>query len=258
MSLTMMALRICAVEALKAANTLVGGNVLDSQISAFDLTADGAMRSDQQKPFIAVYTDAAKAQDIARSGPRDNGRVDILFNCGVSATMALTDKDTGDAEIVSGVPATDAHFEAVLDVLDVEIARALVDPDNPWAQVFGGFIQTYVGKEMLRSSSSMEKVRIAAGQVKLTVDVFADPAKDQVLPETGIWRRFLAQMEADNHVQQAMFQRLLSDGVAGPYEDFERTSGVTTAIAGDLMLYTFGGLAEPVKFEALDVDDSVA
>ena len=75
MSLTMMALRIAAVQALKAGGTLVGDNVLDSQISAIDQTADGQLRSDQQRPFIAVYTDAAKSQDLGQTGLRSNGRV---------------------------------------------------------------------------------------------------------------------------------------------------------------------------------------
>ena len=56
MSLTMMALRIAAVEALKAGGTMVGTNVLDSQISAIDQTVDGDLKTDQKRPFIAVYS----------------------------------------------------------------------------------------------------------------------------------------------------------------------------------------------------------
>ena len=212
MSLTMMALRIAAVQALKAGGTLVGDNVLDSQISAIDQTADGRLRSDQQRPFIAVYTDTAKAQDLGQTGLRANGRVDIIFNCGVSLTMAQTDKETGAASIVEGFPATDAHFEAVLDVLDVQIARVLSDPDNPWAQVFGDFVQAYVGKETVRSSSAAENVRLAAGQTKLTLEVFADPRLGQPLAEGGPWPRFLALMEAQDVAQRSVFQQLIGEG----------------------------------------------
>ena len=246
MSLTMMALRIAAVQALKAGGTLVGDNVLDSQISAIDQTADGQLRSDQQRPFIAVYTDAAKAQDLGQTGLRSNGRVDIMFNCGVSVTMAETNKDTGETQIVDLFPATDANLEAVLDALDVQISRVLTDPDNPWAQVFGDFVQAYVAKEHVRSSSSAENVRLAAGQTKLTVDVFADPRHGQPLAEGGPWPRFMALMAEHGVPQLALFQQLVGDPVSGAYEEFERLTGMTTRDAQSLRLYTFGGVPRDV------------
>lgn len=246
MSLTMMALRISAVWALRAGGTLVGDNVLDSQISAIDQTADGRLRSDQQHPFIAVYTDAAKAGDLGQAGLRSNGRVDILFNCGVALTMAQTDKDTGEASIVEGFPATDAHFEAVLDVLDVQIGRVLSDPDNPWAQVFGDFVQAYVAKEHVRSGSAAENVRLAAGQTRLTVDVFADPRLGQPLMEGGPWSRFMALMEEHHVPQRALFRQLLGDASAGTYPDFERLAGMSVRDAETLRLYSFASVPRDV------------
>lgn len=246
MSLTMMALRIAAVQALKAGGTLVGDNVLDSQISAIDQTADGRLRSDQQRPFIAVYTDVAKAQDLGQTGLRSNGRVDIVFNCGVSVTMAETNKETGETQIVDLFPATDANLEAVLDALDVQISRVLTDPENPWAQVFGDFVQAYVTKEHVRSSSSAENVRLAAGQTKLTIDVFADPRYGQPLAEGGPWPRFMALMAEHGVPQLALFQHLVGDPVSGAYEEFERLTGMTTRDAQSLRLYTFGGVPRDV------------
>lgn len=246
MSLTMMALRISAVQALRAGGTLVGDNVLDSQISAIDQTADGRLRSDQQRPFIAVYTDVAKAQELGQTGLRSNGRVDIMINCGVSVTMAETNKETGETQIVDLFPATDANLEAVLDALDVQITRVLTDPDNPWAQVFGDFVQAYVAKEHVRSSSSAENVRLAAGQTKLTVDVFADPRHGQPLATGGPWPRFMALMAEHGVPQLALFQQLVGDPVSGAYEEFERLTGMTTRDAQSLRLYTFGGVPRDV------------
>lgn len=246
MSLTMMALRIAAVQALKAGGTLVGDNVLDSQISAIDQTADGQLRSDQQRPFIAVYTDAAKAQDLGRTGLRSNGRVDIMFNCGVSLTMAETDRDTGETRIVDLFPATDAHLEAVLDALDVQITRVLTDPDNMWSQVFGDFVQAYVAKEHVRSSSRAESVRLAAGQTRLTIDVFADPRLGQPLAEGGPWPRFLALMAAQGVPQLALFQQLIGEPVSGAYAEVERLTGMTVRDAQSLRLYTYGGVPRDV------------
>ncbi len=246
MSLTMMALRIAAVQALKAGGTLVGDNVLDSQISAIDQTADGLLRSDQQRPFIAVYTDAARSQDLGQTGLRSNGRVDIMFNCGVSVTMAETNKDTGETQIVDLFPATDANLEAVLDALDVQITRALADPDNPWAQVFGDFVQAYVAKEHVRSSSSAENVRLAVGQTKLTVDVFADPRHGQPLAEGGPWDRFMALMAEHKLPQLGLFRLLLGNPDTGPYEEYERLTSMTVRDAQALRLYTFAGVPRDV------------
>jgi hypothetical protein len=242
MSLTMMALRIAAVEALKAGGTLVGSNVLDSQIAPIDQTASGELRTDQQQPFIAVYTDTAKAKDLGRTGLRSNGQVDILFNCGVAMTMAETNRETGAATIV-GLPATDADFEAVLDVIDMQICRCLTSPDNPWSQVFGGFVQTYVSKQMLRSSTTGENVRLAAGQLKLTVEVFSDPRLGQTHDATGPWARFLGLLEEHSLPQLGLFELFLGEADALAYPAYETLTGMTTRIADQLKLYPFGGAA---------------
>ncbi|MBB5515770.1 hypothetical protein FHS89_001790 [Rubricella aquisinus] len=254
MSLTMMALRIAAVQALKAGGTLVGENVLDSQISAIDQTTNGQLRSDQQKPFIAVYTDAARAQDLSQTGLRTNGRVEIVFNCGVALTMAQTNKNTGAAEIIEGFPATDANFEAILDVLEVQIGRTLTDPDNAWSQVFAGFIKGYVSKDHVRSSSAAENVRLAAGQTKLTVDVFADPIQDQALSETGPWRRFLALLSDQDAAKAERFSALLGQPGASLYPAFERLMGMASSDARALKLYSFDGLPLDLSVTGVTLD----
>ena len=246
MSLTMMALRMAAVEALKSGDTLVGDNVLDSEISAIDLTADGALSSAQKTPFIAVYTDAAKAQKLGNTGLRSNGHVEIVFNYGVSMAMAETNKVTGEKTIVEGLPATDEHFEALLDVLEVQIGRALTDPDNPWAQAFGGFICGYVAKEHLRSSTA-QKVRLAAGQTRLTVNAFADPRHGQPLADDGPWPRLMALMEKHAHPQLPLIRQMLGEESDGLYAEFERLTGMTSRDAQTLRLYTYGRVPRDVR-----------
>ncbi|MEC8575564.1 MAG: hypothetical protein VXZ09_18200, partial [Pseudomonadota bacterium] len=160
MSLTMMAIRICAVEALKAAGTLVGEQVLDSEIAPIDVAADGVLRSSRDAPFVAVYTDGAKAAQLGQSGVRSNGMVDLVFSYGVSRAMARSNKETGASEILEGIPATDAAFEATMDILAVQISRALTDGQNPWAQVLGAFVTSWESKEQLRSGTKVDSVRI--------------------------------------------------------------------------------------------------
>jgi hypothetical protein len=246
MSLTMMALRIAAIEALKAGGTLVGDNVLDSQISAFDHPAQGGLQSDQERPFIAVYTDAAKADDLAQSGLRANGRVDILFNAGVSMTMTRSNRDTGAAEIVEGFPATDAHFEAVLDVLEWQIGSVLSDPENPWSQVFRGFILADVAKHHVRSASAADQVRLAAGQTKLTVSVFADPRPGQSMDPNGPWAAFMALLQEHQVPQLVLFELALNGQSEGQYAEFERLTSMPARDAEALQLYSFGGVARDV------------
>lgn len=254
MSLTMMALRISAIQALKAANTLVGGSVLDSQISVFDQTADGSLSTKVERPFIAVYTDSAKSEDLSQTGLRANGMVTILFNCGVSMTMTQTDRETGEAYILQELPATDANFEAVLDVLEAQIGRALSDPDSEWAQVFGGFVKSYEVKDCVRSSSTADNVRLAAAQTKLVVDVFADPIHGQELADQSPWRRFLGLMERDSLPQLALFESLLGGADPATVFDYERLTGMTVQTTENLRLGGFEGAAR--TDEVTDVEGS--
>jgi hypothetical protein len=253
MSLTMMAMRIAAVEAIKGAGTLVGSNVLDSQISALDRTADGALQSDQPGPFVAVYTDAAKTQEPGPTGLRANGRVDIAFNCGVSMTMAETDRETGESKLVGLYPATDAGLEAIIDALDVQIARALTDPDDPWAQVFGDFVMSYVAKEVLRANSSSDRDRIAAGQTKLTVEVIADPAHGQALAEGGPWPRFMALMAAQDMPQTSLFQQLIGPDGADGGNAVERLTSMSVRTAAALFLQRPAGVARGERIQAASI-----
>lgn len=241
MSLTMMALRISAVEALKAGGTMVGTNVLDSQISAIDQTVDGALKTDQQHPFIAVYSDSCKADDLGSTGLRTNGRIDLTFNCGVSLTMGELNKQTGTTEIIEGLPSTDAQFEAILDVVSCQICRVLSDASNPWAQVFGN-LGVMVSKTQVRSSSAAENVRLACGQVKVTVDAYADPPLDQVFAEGSHWPVFLALMEQHDVGQLGLFQLMLGQSGMREYPDFEALTGMTSRDAASLKLYSFDGV----------------
>lgn len=248
MSLVMMALRIAAVEALKAGGTLVGTNVLDSQISAIDQTVDGALKTDQQRPFIAVYTDIGKADDLGNTGLRANGRVELTFNCGVALTMGQTNKNTGEAEIIEGFPSTDAQFEAILDVVGCQICRVLSDAANPWAQVFGNLC-TLVSKSQVRSSSSAETVRLACGQIKLTVEAYADPPLGQIFAQDSHWPSFLALMEEHGVKQLGLFQLMLGQPIGAEYPDYEALTGMTSRDAASLKLYSFETVPAEVKIE---------
>jgi hypothetical protein len=183
MSLVRIAVRIAAVEALKG-KTLAGENILDSEIGALEADADGALRTVEDRPFVTVYTDAAitKDADTSLRSMVLNGATQILFEAGITAAMTETDPDTDESKLIGiGIPATDRAFEFHLDMVARQIGDALTDPENEWAQIFSAFIQRYVLIERARTSGDDNGVRLAAQQIKLTVDLIADPVKGEAL-----------------------------------------------------------------------------
>ncbi|WP_313194517.1 hypothetical protein [Shinella zoogloeoides] len=185
MSLTRIAARLAAVYALRG-KTLVGDNVLDSQIGALDITADGELRTDEEKPFISVYADAAKSEENMLRSWTDNGATDFLFEMGVTAAHTEFNDETGETTLVGvGIPATDAAFEFLLDVVARQIGDTLSDPENEWAEIFRKFHMGNVLIERARTSGDGSGVRLAAQQIKLTVMLMPDPVRGRELkPES--------------------------------------------------------------------------
>lgn len=253
MSLAMMALRIAAVQALKGA-TLVGGNVLDSEIAALDLTANGALKTDQEKPFIAIYTEGANVGDTRLTGLRSNGAIEVVFNFGIAASMTVSDPENGLA-VVEGYPGTDANFEMLLDAISCQICRALVDPENAWAQVWTDLVQEVVAKVQRRNSTS-DRVRMAAGQVVLTVNALADPLDDRVLQGDGPWKRLVDLAATDGLPQAALLSDLIGAQNVDLYDRYESLLGLSGRDAASLKLYDYAdvGLSGTVTEVASDVD----
>src|SRR3546814_204254 len=98
MSLSRIALRIAAVEALRG-KTLVGENVLDSQIAALDVSETGVVSTDEKKPFVAIYTDTSTTEgsSVELRNLRQNGAIELILESGINARMTETDPETGVA-----------------------------------------------------------------------------------------------------------------------------------------------------------------
>jgi hypothetical protein len=182
MSLVRILARVAAVEAVKG-RSLVGANVLDSQIGALEAAADGKVRTDQEKPFIAVYTDAANAEGhLSVRALNQNGLTEILFETGITAAMVETN-DAGESVVV-GIPATDRALEFFLDIVARQITDALTDPDNRWAEIFRGLVYRVVKVERARTGNIMNGVRLAGQQVKIVAELIEDPVRGDA-PEAG-------------------------------------------------------------------------
>lgn len=176
MSLTRIAYRTAVVMALKG-KTLVGDNVLDSQIGSLEVDADGQLASPEERPFITVYTDAAKKSDVQLRAFLDGGQTEVVIECGVTAAQTVTDPETGEAYLIPGIPATDDALEFHLDIVMRQIGDALTDPANEWAEIARALSKGFNDIEIMRDAGDANGVRLAAHQMRITLDLIADPVR---------------------------------------------------------------------------------
>ena len=196
MSLCRLALRHCAVRALTG-QTIVGANVADSDFGALDLTVDGLIQTNRDRPFVLVYTDESSAADTDMRGLRQNGQLDFVIEYGVASPMTEIDPETGEAVIAGvNIPATDANFEAALDLMDRQVMAVLSGADG-WAELWRGLTDKVLKIERRRRASADEGMRIAARQTRITVEAKPDPVLGQALAAGSIWARFRAAVGGD-------------------------------------------------------------
>lgn len=212
MSVAKLALRICTVEALRGC-TSVKNNVLDSQIGAIDVGADYNLRTDQEKPFISVYTEGSKALLQTGRSLLQNGSADLLIESGIAASMTEADPDTDESVIVGGIPATDQAFELFLDALDREIVVALTDPENVWAEIWRGLISDISQIERKRLSDATTGARIAAHQIWIMCNLLPDPVFGEDLASTSVWQKLLNQLESVGHPYLEPMKKMLGLGL---------------------------------------------
>lgn len=236
MSLARIAVRLALVEALRA-NTLVGGNVHDSIIGAFEADADGTLRTDEERPFIAVYTDAAKVEaEIELRSMKENGRTEIVLEWGVTAAMSATDPETGESIIEGvGIPATDDAMEFQMDLVGRQIADVLTDPDNEWAEIFRSFCFSFASIDRERASNDRDGIRLAGHQMKITAALIDDPVKGEALPEAfaALFDRLDAHASATVRTKSSLM-RAQATGVATDWETLQRRLGMTAGELGAL------------------------
>lgn len=195
------ALRMAVVAALKG-TTLVGQNVLDSEIGALDVGADGALRTDQETPFISVYVEGSKQEGSNPGGGadlrslHDPGQTDLVLEFGVTSAMTETDDD-GVSQIVGlQIPATDANLEFLLGIIDRQIVNALTDPLNAWAEIFRKLHKATVSVDRRRTSSA-EGTKVAAQQMVIKLDLLPDPIYGEPVAATSAWAKFFAKLATE-------------------------------------------------------------
>lgn len=247
--LTRIALRLAAVEALKGA-TLVGDNVLDSEIGAVDIAADGSIRTAEEKPFIAVYTDGSKVEEgLAGRSLHKSGPVALVLEYGITAAMAVTDAETGESTVMAGIPATDDGLEFKLDLIGYQIAAALTDPDNEWAEIWralGGNVQKI---ERRRAADGSSGTRVAAQQMTITIDLMTDPVRKEPLRETATMSIFLAKALASENAVLVRKAQAMQAAIAGSLSDWKLDQaryGLTADEACAMQIVPMPGAAETI------------
>ena len=208
MSLCRLALRHCAVKALTG-QTIVGANVTDSDFTALDLTPDGQLSTERDRPFVLVYTDESRATETDIRSLRQNGELDFVIEYGVASAMTVIDEETGES-VIDGmnIPPTDANLEAALDLMDRQVMSVLAGADG-WAELWRGLSDGVTKIERRRRASSDEGVRIAARQTRITLTAKPDPVPGQALAATSIWARFRAALDDD--AVRAMVDAMLGE-----------------------------------------------
>lgn len=208
MSIGRIALRIATIEALRG-KTSVGGNVLDSEIGSLDVSADESLRTNQEKPFISIYTDSAKADDLSGRRLWVNGLTELLIETGIAASMTETNQETGESTIIGGIPATDSAFELFLDVIDRETVAVLMDPDNVWSEIWRGLVNNIAKVERRRTADAETGTRMAAHQQCIVCDILPDPVYGAAIAPTSLWQKLLDQMEIIDHPYLTTLRGLL-------------------------------------------------
>lgn len=259
MSLNRIAARIAAVQALKG-RTLVGNNVMDSQIGALETGVDGGLLTDEEKPFIVVYTDASttKGMDISQRAFTPNGATEFLFEMGISSAQIFTDPETGETETYPGIPDTDDSFEFHLDMVARQIGDALTDPENEWAEIFRRFLDGAVMLERVRTSGDQKGVKLAAHQIKMTVNLFTDPVRGELKPGHPL-AKFFAKAATDESINPAKLDLMQAALNADPYawQQSLRRYGFTKGEADALLITPHTGV-EDGDIELVEINASPA
>ena len=200
------ALRWATVAALKGA-TIVGSNVLDSEIGALDVGADGSVRTDQERPFISVFTEGSKQEGANPGGGADlrslhiSGPTDIVIEFCVTAAMGRVTNDQGETELHGlPLPATDANMEFLLDIIERQVVNALTDPNNAWAEIFRKLHSTTLTIDRRRTSSA-ESTKVAARQIVIKLELLPDPVYGEPIAATSAWAKFFAMLATDTSAE---------------------------------------------------------
>lgn len=229
-------LRIVTSEAIRG-KTQFGDNVLDSEIGVLSTDADGNVVTDQERPFVAIYTDTGLLE-TSHHGLRallSGGLCDLVIELGISARMIVRN-DNGSKEVFEGLPATDAAFEQVMDLVARQIVDALLDPEDEWAAIFQAMFTNIVRVERNRVGHHNNGVRLAAQEIRIRGELVDDPVRGCPLVPGGAFALLLEKLEGSADPARLQFRDdvIAIVGGAGPQwrsTQYQRGLSSTEAVA---------------------------
>lgn len=239
MALAREALRISTVKALRGRTW---ARVLDSEAGAIDDIAEGSTQ-----PVIAVYTDDGNfgTGQAAFSGGGDQT---LLIEIALTSRMKV---DNEDAEILLEY---DGARELAVGLIERQVAIALADPNNAWAQIAQKFMIGQGEFRSVRGTLMREGVRFAGRQLTLNVELPRDPAAGE--PPRGVWLAFLAALDADADASTQAIADRFRTAIAGGLADAQDWQKMLTHFGYSLEVGRALGLVPPAGTEDVSPDFS--
>lgn len=249
MSLARLALRVCAVIALRGA-TVAESRVRDSALSPLDALLDR-----DQAPVLTVSTEGTE-----RKGADLRPQVTLAIE--VALKVRQPDADGSGAPVL-GYAETDAELDMMLDLFEREVIDALADPAGSEAAdllraiaLIGGAPNSPGDEYSSIRGIGEAGERLAARQILITADVVLDPVPGDPVPD---WlSRFLALIETDP--EYASYHGLLTGFLArnaGRSSDFAEQARLfldrKSADALAITALAHGADGQPVTLEELVV-----
>lgn len=197
MSITRALLRIAAVKALHG-NTIAGEAVFDSMIDPVDARLEG-----EPRPLIVVYTDDQQSDPEGRSDYFQGGTCDMVIEVvvGSRAVVAVPEELGGGNAFQIEIPNTDGGFEFSLDLIEAQVARALVGDLSPWARVWRSLSTSTPRYASRRGASVKNATRFAARQMTISTEPLIDLDRGMPIDPASPWGEMLALMEADQDLR---------------------------------------------------------
>ncbi|WP_421405464.1 hypothetical protein [Agrobacterium fabrum] len=209
-----------------------------------ETSAAGELKTPEEKQFVSVYADDGNQMSgLNLRSLIASGHIDLVFEAGVATPHLIVDPVTDEKVLMAGLPATDANFEFYLDMTLRQITDAISDPENEWAAIFNSLIMSVEKLQRARISGDTNGVRLAAHQMKITVNAVADPVAGYPLKPESPMATFFAKCESDlvpREPDMANKIALMKAQIAGNDDDLTaamRRYGMTHSEA-DAMLLT--------------------
>lgn len=171
MSLARTALRIATVMALSNGYaepwpTLAQGRVFDSRVDPRQI-----IDLDDVVPIIEVCTDDDRGKSLSENngGPPFEHEVTLAIELSLGMWTG-----EGDARLL-GLPQSEPELDAMLDLMEMQVKRALVDFANPWSERLIGICRRITDWSSQRYVERDGNVRLAARSLSMTVALPFEP-----------------------------------------------------------------------------------